>query len=49
MDRNKDSLVSEEEFISSVLAQKKFSKLLTMQAVGIFAENFSAMEQELLR
>ena len=48
MDRNKDNVVSEEEFVTSVLAQKKFSKLLTMKAVEIFADNFSAMEQELL-
>ena len=49
MDKNKDSVVSEEEFISSVLSQQKFSKFLTMKAVGVFAENFSVMEQDLFK
>eukprot|EP00092_Neocalanus_flemingeri_P009354 GFUD01010066.1.p1 GENE.GFUD01010066.1~~GFUD01010066.1.p1 ORF type:complete len:228 (+),score=72.56 GFUD01010066.1:70-753(+) len=49
MDKNKDSVVSEEEFINSVLSQKKSSKFLTMKAVGVFADNFSTMEQELFK
>ena len=44
MDKNKDSKITEDEFIGAVLAEKKFSKLLTMKAMGIFADNFSAME-----
>ena len=36
MDRDMDGTITREEFISSVLNHKKFSKLLTMQLIELF-------------
>ena len=36
MDSDKDGCITREEFISSVLGHKKFSKLLTMQVINLF-------------
>ena len=36
MDRDMDGSITREEFISSVLNHKKFSKLLTMQLIELF-------------
>ena len=36
MDRDRDGSVTRDEFISSVLNHKKFSKLLAMQVIDLF-------------